>query len=117
MWLGGACLAMYLFMLYFRAFIYADMYIEPGDPYPISDIIEFILGALMGVLIIASCIASVLLLVNGNAQSRISAVLLVLLCLTLYLAFAPLHNMAAKYSAKMSGNSSNLTGAENAPPS
>ena len=98
MWLGGVCLAVYLFMLYFRAFIYADMYIAPGDPYGVSDIIEFILGSLMGVLIIASCIVSFLLLINGNAQSKISASLLVLLCLALYLAFSPLHNMAAKYS-------------------
>jgi len=117
MWLGGACLAMYLFMLYFRAFIYADMYIAPGDPYGISDIIEFIVGSLMGVLFIASCIVSVLLLINGNAQSKISATLLVLLCLALYFAFSPLHNMAAKYSEKMPNNSSNLTGAQNAPPS
>ena len=117
MWLGGTCLAVYLFMLYFRAFIYADMYIAPGDPYGISDIIEFILGSLMGVLIIVSCIASFLLLISGNAQSKISAALLVLLCLTFYLAFSPLHNMAAKYSAKIHNNSSNLTGAENAPPS
>ncbi len=101
MWLGGSCLVMYLFMLYFRAFIYADMYIEPGDPYGISDIIEFILGSLMGVLVIASCAVSVLLLINGNAQSRISAALLMLLCLALYLSFSPLHNMAAKYSVKI----------------
>lgn len=117
MWLGGTCLVVYLFMLYFRAFIYADMYIAPGDPHGMSDIIEFILGSLMGVLIIVSCIASLLLLISGNAQSKIAAALLVLLCLTLYLAFSPLHNMAAKYSAKMPNNSSNLTGAENAPPS
>lgn len=100
-WLGGLCLALFLFMLYFRAFIYSGMYIAPEDPYGISDIIEFLLGSLMIMLYIISAIVAIFLFIKGNTQSKISAFFLIILCLVLYFAFSPLHTVAAKYGSNL----------------
>ena len=90
-------LLLFLFMLYFRAFIYADMYIAPGDPYGISDIIELILRLIFIFLSIISGIVSLVLFIRGAKQSKLLAGCLVILYLALYLSFGPLHHLAASY--------------------
>lgn len=104
-WLGGLCLALYLFMLYFRAFIYADMYKAPDDPYGISDIIELLLGSQVLILFIITGVVAINLFIKGNSQSKKSAALLVLFYLALYFAYSPLHTLPAKYSSNMPNKS------------
>ncbi|MBU1310984.1 MAG: hypothetical protein KKE30_15785, partial [Gammaproteobacteria bacterium] len=82
-WMGGICFAQLIGMLAFRAFIYADMYKAPDDPYGISDIIEFLLGSVFLVFLAVSGILSLALFFKGNAQSKKSAAFLVLFCVIL----------------------------------
>jgi RsiW-degrading membrane proteinase PrsW (M82 family) len=86
-----------LCMLAFRAFIYADMYIAPGDPYGISDIIELLLYGLFLVLVVLACLFSIVLMIRGKRQNRVSGLLLLLWCVSLVLLFPMLHDIAANY--------------------
>ncbi|WP_105215886.1 MULTISPECIES: hypothetical protein [unclassified Pseudoalteromonas] len=95
-WLGALTFLLFVFMLYFRAYIYAGMYIEPDAPYGISDIIEFLLGCLFLLLMAASVILAVALFIKGSVQSKKSGALLVVFCVVLFIAYSPLHNMAAR---------------------
>lgn len=94
-----ASLGLFLFMLYFRAFIYSEMYIAPGDPYGVSDIIEFILGCIFLLLSVVSGIVSVVIFFRGTYQSKLFAVGLILLHAGLYSSFGVLHTLAVNYSA------------------
>mgnify|MGYP000010999940 CR=1 FL=1 len=99
LFLGVTSLVLYLFILYFRAFIYSDLYIAPDDPYGVADIIELLLGLIMVLLFIASACVAIYLLAKGCSQSKISAILLILFWLALYLSFSPLHTLAAQYGS------------------
>jgi len=95
-WAGSICLFHVIGMLVFRAFIYADMYIAPEDAYGISDLIELLLGAFFLVFLTVSILFSVVLFFKGNAQSKKSALYLVLFCLVLFFAYSPLHSIVAQ---------------------
>ena len=99
LFLALVSIALFIFMLYFRAAIYADMYIAPDDPYGISDIIEFLLGCLFVVLSVVSAIVAIALFIRGKKQSKLCAAGLVLLHTVLYLSFGTLHSLAANYGA------------------
>jgi hypothetical protein len=90
-------IALFAFMLYFRATIYAEMYIAPDEPYGISDIIEFLLGCLFIALSGVSGIVALVLFFRGAKQSKISACGLIVLHATMYVSFGPLHTLAANY--------------------
>lgn len=92
-------LTLFIFMLYFRAVIYADMYIAPGDPYGVSDIIEFLLGCLFMLLSTISGITALILFFRGIKQSKIFAGGLIILHAFLYASFNTLHNLAANYGS------------------
>jgi len=98
-WMGGICLVHVIGMLAFRAFIYADMYKAPEDPYGISDIIEFLLGCVFLVFLAISGLLSITLFFKGNAQSQKSAVFLVLFCVVLFASYLPLHRLAAGWGS------------------
>ncbi|PUA28609.1 MAG: hypothetical protein B0W54_12505 [Cellvibrio sp. 79] len=95
-WLGALTFFLFAFMLFFRAFIYADMYIEPGAPYGISDIIELLLACIFLLLIIISVCFAVVLLVKRKTQSKKAALYLVAFCTLLFAAYSPLHTLAAR---------------------
>ena len=95
--LGIICFAWFSFMLVFRAFIYADMYKAPEDPYGISDILEFIMGVVFIALLALSVIISIVLMFFGKPQTKKSAVGLVVFCLVLFFSFSPLHTIAARW--------------------
>jgi hypothetical protein len=59
----------------------------------------------MILLFVISGIAAIILLIAGNTQSRISAVILVFFCVALYVAFSPLHSMAARYADSLASES------------
>ena len=97
--LAIASLALFLFMLYFRAVMYSKMYIAPGDPYGIADIIEFALGCMFLLLTVISGGTSLLLFFRGSDQSKLFAAGLVLLHVGLYFSYETLHSLAANYGA------------------
>lgn len=94
--IGALTLSWFAFMLYFRAYLYAGMYLEPNTAYGIADIIELGLGSLFLVLIALSIILAIGLFIKGSGQSKRSGTLLVVLCVALLIAYSPLHNLAAK---------------------
>lgn len=92
-------IVLFLYMLYFRAFIYADMYIAPDEPYGISDIIELLLGAVFILLSLVSVVVSLVLFIRGTTQSKVWAVGLVVTHAIMYLSFTSMHALAASYGS------------------
>lgn len=92
-------IALFLYMLYFRAFIYAGMYIAPDDPFGISDIIEFLLGSAFILLSLISGVVSLVLFIRGATQSKILAGGLVVTHAIMYLSFGSMHSLAANYGS------------------
>ncbi|BCD99590.1 hypothetical protein [Marinagarivorans cellulosilyticus] len=86
---------LFVFMLYFRAEIYGELYIAPDEPYGISDIIEFLLGCVFIVLSAVSGIVALVLFFRGANQSKILASGLIVLHASMYLSFGPLHALVA----------------------
>ncbi|WP_415898010.1 hypothetical protein ACMXYX_06765 [Neptuniibacter sp. QD72_48] len=97
--LAALSISLFSFMLFFRAFVYADMYIAPNNPYGISDIIELLLGFLFLLLSIFSGVVALVLLFKGVKQSKIAAFRLIGLHLVLYSTHDFLHSQAALLSS------------------
>ncbi len=97
-WMASISLVFLCFMLVFRAAIYPHMYLGEGEPYGISDIIEFLLGCIFLVLLLASGLVSITLLFRGLPQSKKSAVILLLFSIALPFIYSRLHSLAAKWS-------------------
>jgi len=95
--LGVITLALFVFKLYFRAFIYADMYIAPGDAYGISDIIEFLLGCVLLLLHLISLSLAIFLLFRGVPQSRKAALVLITFSVIIFVLHSPLRSVAARW--------------------
>ncbi len=84
----------------FRAFVYADMYIAPDAPYGISDVIELVLGVVLLALGAVAVVIALTLMARGPKSNRVAGALLGSLVLVLALVLDPLHNAAAKWSAR-----------------
>jgi hypothetical protein len=97
--LSASCIALFAFGLFFRAVLYSRMYIAPGDPYGISDIIEFLLGWLLIGFLGLSAITVIILGIKGPRSNRIAATWLAGIVTIIALLFAPLHTLAAKLSS------------------
>ena len=82
-------------MLYFRAAIYPDMYIAPGQAYGAADLVEFFLGCLFITLTLVSGIVSLVLFFRGLRQSKILAGALIFLHGVMYISLGPLHTLVA----------------------
>lgn len=96
--LGSSAIAMLLVVLVFRFAVYRHMYIAPGDPHGISDIIVLLLGlGLMGVLGV-SFVAAIALAVRGPRDNRIAAGWLLGVCVLVAVVVEPLHTLAAKWA-------------------
>lgn len=95
-WIGTLTFCLFVFKLYFRAYIYAGVYIEPDAPYGISDIIEFLLGCIFLLLIAVAVVLAIVLFIKGSVQSKKSGALLVVFCVVLFFAYSPLQNMASR---------------------
>lgn len=94
----GTCLALFAFGLLFRAVFYSRMYIAPGDPYGLADIIEFVLGwALLGLLGISG-ITALVLGIKGPRQNRVASAWLVGVVVAIALLLIPLHNLAGRWA-------------------
>ena len=97
--LGAVCLAWFVFMLYFRAFVYADMYKAPDDPYGISDILEFFMGLVFLVILLVNVLASIVLMFRGVKQTKKYAAGLILFSVVLFFTYSPLHSFAARWGS------------------
>lgn len=97
--LSASCIALFAFGLFFRAVLYSRMYIAPGDPYGISDIIEFLLGWLLIGVLGVSVITVIILEIRGPRSNRVAAAWLAGVVIITALLFAPLHTLAAKFSS------------------
>jgi lysylphosphatidylglycerol synthetase-like protein (DUF2156 family) len=96
--LGISATAMLLVVVVYRFAVYRHMYIAPGDPYGISDVIEFLLGiALMAVLCV-SLVAALVLAIRGPRDNRIAAAWLFGSCALIVVLVEPLHTLAARYA-------------------
>ena len=97
--LGAVCFAWFVFMLYFRAFVYADMYKAPDDPFGISDILEFFMGLVFLVIELVNVLASIVLMFRGVTQTRKFAAGLIAFSVVLFFAYSPLHSIAARWGS------------------
>lgn len=97
-WLSVSCLALFGFGLFFRAVLYSRIYIAPGDPYGLADIIEFGLGWLLIGLLAISVIVALVLAIKGPRNNRIAAAWLAGSVLFIVVLVQPLHNLAAKWA-------------------
>ena len=96
--LAIASLVLFLCGLIFRAFFYSRMYLAPGEPYGIADIIEFLLGwALLGLLGLSTIFAAVLA-VRGPKHNRVAAAWLAATVVVVLIVVGPLHTLAARVS-------------------
>jgi hypothetical protein len=85
-------------VLLFRFAVYRHMYIAPGDPYGISDVIELLLGLGLMFVLGVSFIAAIALAVRGPKENRIAAGWLLGVCILVAVAVDPLHTLAAKWA-------------------
>ena len=95
LYLGALCIALYVFRLAFRAFIYGDMYLAPGEPYGIADVIELLLFYLSAALLSLSAFTALVLCVRGLPQTKKAAAALIGLICVLFFSYSPMHQLAA----------------------
>ncbi|WP_232313380.1 hypothetical protein [Enterovibrio coralii] len=97
--MGAICSVLMIGKLAFRAFIYNDMYIAPGEPVGISDVIVLYLYLLLLLLFIVSVLLAIALFIWGEPQSKKSGLLLVLFCVVLFFASPSLYSLAGRLSS------------------
>jgi hypothetical protein len=96
--LGVASLGLFAAGLVFRFAIYRHMYLASGDPYGISDIIEFLLGWALIVVLGASVSVALVLGVKGPRSNRVGAAWLLGVCVLVVALLKPLHTLAARWA-------------------
>jgi len=96
--LGISAATMLLVGVVFRFAVYRHMYIAPGDPYGISDVIEFILGIGLMVILSVSALAALVLAIRGPRENRIAAAWLFGSCALIVMLVEPLHTLAARWA-------------------
>ena len=84
--------------LLFRTAFYARIYIAPGEPYGLADIIEFLLSAALLALIGLSGLVALALAIRGPRADRIAAAWLAGASAGVLLLAEPLHTLAARWS-------------------
>ncbi len=95
---GIASSALLVVGLLFRFAVYRHMYKAPGDPYGISDLIEFGLGIALLASLAASMLVVIALAVRGPRENRVAAAWLFGTCALIGLLVDPLHYLAAKWA-------------------
>jgi multisubunit Na+/H+ antiporter MnhF subunit len=94
--LGITSVSLFLMTLAFRFLIYRHLYIGPDSPYGISDVIEFLLGWLLIVMLIASFCVALILIIKGPKVNKIASVWLLGTVSAIVLLVRPLHDLAVK---------------------
>ena len=98
--LGVATALLFALGIAFRATLYSRLYLAPGAPYGIADLIEFVLGWLLLGALAASAVAGLVLAVRGPTQNRWAAAGLFVTVIVLLALLDPLHTLAAQWSAR-----------------
>ncbi len=88
--------ALFAFCVVFRALIYDRIYISPGEPTGISDVIELALGCLLLALLGISLVASLVLTVRGPRENRVAAAWLGVGTVAMAVILGPVHEWAAR---------------------
>ncbi|HCE94344.1 MAG: hypothetical protein A2Z90_11115 [Burkholderiales bacterium GWA2_64_37] len=96
--LSASSITALVVVLVFRFAVYRHMYIAPGDPYGISDIVELLLGLGLMCVLGISLIAAIALAVRGPKENRIAAGWLLGVCVLVAVVVEPLHTLAAKWA-------------------
>jgi hypothetical protein len=82
--------------LAFRAFIYGRFYIEPGEPYGISDVIELLLSFSLICTLFVTTLLALYLGIKGPRHNRIAAGWSGLTAVAILLLVGPLHTLVAR---------------------
>jgi hypothetical protein len=85
--------------LAFRAFVYPHMPIAPGDPYGLSDVIEFLLGCVLIVVLVLAAGLAIVLVVKGPPHNRLVAGWLGVVIVAVALLAGPLHTVVARWAS------------------
>ena len=96
--LGTACVIFFAVGLLFRFAVYRHMYIAPDAPFGVSDVVEFVLGWILILLVGASVLFGLFLAVRGPKANRVEGAWLLVACAAIAALAAPLHTLAAKWA-------------------
>ncbi|MBW8367820.1 MAG: hypothetical protein K0M70_08185 [Arenimonas sp.] len=96
--MAATCLGLLAAMLGFRAFLYSHMYLEPGAPAGISDLVELALGLLL-MLALAGAALSAAWLAFAGGRERLVAVGIGVVVVAVALSAGPLHNLVARWAS------------------
>jgi hypothetical protein len=96
----SVCALLFAAGIGFRAFVYNTLYIAPGEPFGVSDVIELLLGGLLLVALGSSILTAVVLAIRGPREDRVAAGWLVTSAVFMAVFFSPLHTLAANWSSR-----------------
>jgi hypothetical protein len=96
--LGKASVILFAAGLLFRFALYRHMYIAPDAPYGASDLVEFVLGCILILLVSTSVLFGLFLAVSGPKENRVAGAWLLFTCAAIAALEAPLHTLAAKWA-------------------
>ena len=97
--LAMSCVAMLTVVLAFRAFLYSRLYIAPGEPYGISDLIEFGLGIQLLAMLALAGASAIWLAVRGPRSNRFTALWVGLTVVCIAVSVGPLHTVVARWAS------------------
>jgi hypothetical protein len=97
--LAISCIAMLIVVLCFRAFVYSRLYIAPGDPYGVADLIELFLGLFLIALLLAGAGSAIWLAARGPWSNRVSAIWVALVVVGVAVTAGPLHTVVARWAS------------------
>lgn len=95
---GAASMLFFFAVLFFRFAVYRHMYLAPDEPYGLSDIVEFLLGSALMLVVGASALFALVLAVRGPRENRVAAAWLFFTCAAIGLLLDPLHTLAARWA-------------------
>jgi len=97
--LSASCVVLLMVGLLFRAFVYGHLYLAPGEPYGISDVIELLLGSILIVFLGATAVLALVLGIKGPKHNRVAALWSSLTIIVILLVVAPLHTLVARWAS------------------
>jgi hypothetical protein len=96
--LGTASVILFAVGLLFRFALYRHMYIAPDAPFGVSDLVEFVLGWILILLVGVSVLFGLFLAVRGPKANRVAGAWLIFACAAIATLAVPLHTLAAKWA-------------------
>jgi len=97
-WLGASSVGLFAFGLLFRAFLYPTIPLPHDEPTGFADLIEFVLGWLLILLLAASAIVGLVLVFKG--PHRFSGAWLLTAVLVVFVLLRPAHEHVARWASQ-----------------